>query len=240
MSEAEWLACADPELMLEFLRGKASDRKLRLFSVACCRLIWGWLADERIRRAVEVAERYADGLATSSAIQAAFRYANDRYQEFRAFPSVFPLVAVACATSTEDGFDGQDEYNPSQRQERYDGYLCAGQAARWGGTAATLEGERGADIKTTHRPEAACLRCIFGPLPFRRIAASPSWSARNDGGAAKLAQYIYDDRAFDRLPLLADALEDAGCTDRGILDHCRSGGQHVRGCWAVDLLLGKS
>ena len=56
---------------------------------------------------------------------------------------------------------------------------------------------------------------------------------------AKMAQLIYDDRAFDRLPLLADALEDAGCTDADILGHCRGGG-HVRGCWCVDLLTGKA
>jgi hypothetical protein len=55
----------------------------------------------------------------------------------------------------------------------------------------------------------------------------------------KLARAIYDDRAFDRLPVLADALEDAGCVERAILDHCRSGGEHVLGCWVVDLLLGK-
>ena len=56
----------------------------------------------------------------------------------------------------------------------------------------------------------------------------------------KLAQAIYDARAFDRMPQLADALEAAGCDNRDILDHCRSGGEHVRGCWVVDLLLGKS
>ena len=56
----------------------------------------------------------------------------------------------------------------------------------------------------------------------------------------QLAQSIYDDRAFDRLPILADALEEAGCTDAAILDHCRGPGPHVRGCWAVDLLLGKT
>ena len=55
-----------------------------------------------------------------------------------------------------------------------------------------------------------------------------------------MAQSIYDARAFDRLPLLADALEDAGCADADILSHCRTPGEHVRGCWVVDLLLGKS
>jgi hypothetical protein len=62
----------------------------------------------------------------------------------------------------------------------------------------------------------------------------------NDRCVGKLAQAIYDEQAFDRLPILADALEEAGCTDADILNHCRSGGEHVRGCWVVDLVLGKS
>jgi hypothetical protein len=64
--------------------------------------------------------------------------------------------------------------------------------------------------------------------------------AWNNGIVVKLAQAIYDDCAFDRLPILADALEDAGCTNQEILAHCRSGGDHVPGCWVVDLLLAKS
>ena len=64
----------------------------------------------------------------------------------------------------------------------------------------------------------------------------PRWRTSN---VTALAQAIYDDRAFDRLPILADALEDAGCTDADILNHCRQPGEHVRGCWVVDLVLGK-
>jgi hypothetical protein len=59
---------------------------------------------------------------------------------------------------------------------------------------------------------------------------APSWLSWNDGTVVKMAQAIYDDRAFDRLPILADALEDAGCSDADILAHCRSEGPHVRGC----------
>ena len=83
------------------------------------------------------------------------------------------------------------------------------------------------------------LRDIWGN-PFQSVALDASWLAWNDGTIRKLAQPIYDHRAFDRLPLLADALEDAGCTDADILGHCRSGGEHVRGCWVIDLLLGKT
>ncbi len=87
--------------------------------------------------------------------------------------------------------------------------------------------------------QAALLREIFGN-PFRPVLLEQSWLAWNDGAIRKMAQLIYGDRAFDRLPMLADALEDAGCTDADLLAHCRSGGEHVRGCWVVDLLLGKS
>jgi hypothetical protein len=79
------------------------------------------------------------------------------------------------------------------------------------------------------------IRCIFGN-PFRPITLSPTWLTST---AVALAQAIYTDRAFDRLPILADALEDAGCDDADLLSHCRGEGPHVRGCFVVDLLLGK-
>jgi hypothetical protein len=83
--------------------------------------------------------------------------------------------------------------------------------------------------------QAHLLRDIFGN-PFRPVAVNPAWQSST---VVSLAQSIYDDRAFDRMPILADALEDAGCTSADVLDHCRGAGPHVRGCWVVDLLLGK-
>jgi hypothetical protein len=88
-------------------------------------------------------------------------------------------------------------------------------------------------------PVPALFREIFGN-PFRPVSLPPSWLAWNDGTIPKLARALYDERAFDRLPILADALEETGCTDAAILGHCRGPGPHVRGCWALDLLLGKS
>jgi hypothetical protein len=91
----------------------------------------------------------------------------------------------------------------------------------------------------TYRRQSTLLRCIFGN-PFRPAALDPAWLRRNDGTAAKLAQAVYEERRFADLPILADALEEAGCTDAAILAHCREPGDHVRGCWVVDLLLGKA
>jgi hypothetical protein len=87
---------------------------------------------------------------------------------------------------------------------------------------------------------AACslLREVFAP--FRSVTLSQAWLVLNDGAVPKLAAGIYADQAFDRLPILADALEEAGCPDADLLGHLRGPGPHVRGCWALDLILGKS
>jgi hypothetical protein len=83
--------------------------------------------------------------------------------------------------------------------------------------------------------QVALIDCVFG-LPQRSTSLDPRWRTADVLG---LARGIYEDRAFDRLPLLADALMDAGCADEEILAHCRSDGPHVRGCWVVDLVLDK-
>src|SRR5262249_18384399 len=87
--------------------------------------------------------------------------------------------------------------------------------------------------------EVALLREVFGN-PFRPVALDPAWLRYQDGAAPELARSIYDEYAFDRLPIPADALEDAGGTDAAILGHCRQPGEHVRGCWVVDALLGRA
>lgn len=79
------------------------------------------------------------------------------------------------------------------------------------------------------------LRDIFGN-PFRPVTLDPAWRTTN---VVALAQAIYDERAFERMPILADALEEAGCTNGEMLNHCREPGEHVRGCWVVDMLLEK-
>jgi hypothetical protein len=87
--------------------------------------------------------------------------------------------------------------------------------------------------------QAALLRDVLGN-PFRRPPPLPAAiQAWNYGTVVKLAKAVYDGRAFDRMPILADALEEAGCDNADIRAHCRGPGPHVRGCWVVDLLLAR-
>jgi hypothetical protein len=106
-----------------------------------------------------------------------------------------------------------------------DGYLVATK-----GEADGIEASRAEE-----KVQAGLLRCIFGN-PFRPVAFPPAWRSET---AVALATAIYADRAFDRLPILADALEESGCDHSDVLAHCRGPGPHARGCWVVDAVLGK-
>jgi hypothetical protein len=93
----------------------------------------------------------------------------------------------------------------------------------------------------------ALLHDIFGPLPFRPVTTQPAWLSWSDEAVVELARAAYDQRLLPsgeldpaRLAVLADALEDAGRADAAVLAHCRGPGEHVRGCWVVDLLTGRA
>jgi hypothetical protein len=251
MTEAEWLTCTDPQPMLEFLRGKVSERKLRLFAVACCRRIWGLLTDSRDRQLVDTIERFADGHEAFGSVLSAWRNqlrsvpeqdqgsANDHYVRRLASDVVreigwvtgnVPIVEVAqtacsavAATAKDEALAGGLEASrvfPNPPKILADRAISAGKAAR----------------ELEERAQVTLVRCIFDN-PFRTVIFNSAWRAAN---VTALAQSIYDERAFDRMPILADALEDAGCDNTQILEHCRSGGEHVRGCWVVGLVLGKN
>jgi hypothetical protein len=241
VTEAEWLNCTNPTPMLGFLRGKAGERKLRLFAIGCSRAIRSLLTkqptslldhERRIlaigEQKLAIAEQYADGSIRRSAIDTAYcdilGLLSMRRPEQE--PWAFALVADLRATST-----GCCRYGQVWERDRYDAWQCAvdaGNYLAWVAEAAT-------DLEAVHRMGVVLCRCVFGN-PFRSIALDASWKTPT---VNSLAEGVYDDRAFDRLPILADALEEAGCTDATILEHLRSAGPHVRGCFAVDLLLGR-
>jgi len=230
MTEAAWLACTDPRPMLELVRGKASDRKLRLFGVACCRRIWQLLSDARCRQAVEVAERYADAQASQEELETASDAAC----------AVWDADMKQSSTGREKTDEPDDSFRHTASLAAYNATVPVG----WWGAAPAFVApyETAREVVPDSQVEGAAqcelIRDIFGN-PFRLVFVLASWLAWNNGTIFKLAQAIYDERAFDRLPILADALEDAGCDDAEILDHCRGPGPHVHGCWVLDLLLGK-
>jgi hypothetical protein len=231
MTEQQWLRCDDPTRMLEQLHGRASERKLRLFAVACCRRIWPLLTDERSRHAVEVANRYADGEAGFFKLRRATDRAAAATREFTG--AVSPEVkarSYAAAAAFHATVAGKHVA---------DSALNVVSAAYF---APTVNGRIGGDAMAAERAaQAALLRCLVGPLPFRPPpmidAAILAW---NDAAVPRIASTIYDDRRFEDLPVLADALEEAGCGEADLLEHLRGGGEHARGCWVVDLLLGRS
>jgi hypothetical protein len=214
MTETEWLSASEPFRMLQVLIGNVSDRKLRLLGVAIARASWDRLEDERSRRAIEVAERFADHEVDETTLQSFVEGAWDVRDEM---------------------WDAGPE-NCDDRLWRAEAAALTASVYEWNGTfhrAGRIDD--GYPFRIPEPAHCDLIRDIFGN-PFRPIAIDPAWFTST---AVAIAQGIYDDRAFDRLPILGDALQDAGCENADILAHCRSEGPHVRGCWVVDLVLGK-
>lgn len=197
------------------LKETLSPRKLRLFAAAAARLVFDDLP-ESSRQAIEVAEQFAEGLAYSRDLALARRAAmqnalGERWTVLRRI------------------WNGEE-----WRWATWNRHLGI---AAWA-TLAELTPETRVQWCDGPNPhdEVRILRDMFGD-PFRLIPVDPSWRTSI---VVRLAQSVYNDRAFRHLPILADALEEAGCTDADILNHFRQPGEHVRGCWALDLVLGKS
>jgi hypothetical protein len=198
LTQAKWLASQDVEVLLAHHHGQVSARKVRLFACACCRCVPGILADERSARAIEVAERLADGRETvldRQSIDADWQLPRN------------PAWVVSWA-------------------ERADSAPGGLRAALWAR-------ERGA----TGLAEAA--REVFGN-PFRPIVIEPAVLAWSDGTVRKMARTIYEERRLSDLPILADALEEAGCGSTELLEHLRGPEAHRLGCWALDRVLGRA
>jgi hypothetical protein len=214
MTETEWRDAIDPAPMFLELDQYTSHRKLRLFACACCRHPGAeFLQDEPAM--LEVAERYAEGTISFDEFEKAGRdYLYGR--PIRAGSSPFGSAVGELISSAV--------------------WVCAGRAR-----AVVVDIVRHSGLSTREaewRRQCALLRCVFGNPYY-----APDWDSGclkwNGGVVAHLATSIYEERAFERLPLLADALEDAGCGDRELIGHLRQPGPHCRGCWPLDLALGK-
>jgi hypothetical protein len=231
MTEADWLDCEDPERMLAFLRreGRASDRKLRLFACACCRGVWRLFNGKRLRAAVEASERYADGDLTAQELQQVRRSVEQLADRaFRRHVRALPWTLLVQGKFARQAAVQVASADIDEVLESTDAGLAP---ARSGPDYQRKRVERRHD-------QAELLRDLFGN-PFRPVTIDPVWLAWDSGVVPNLAQAVYDERAFDRLPILADALEDAGCTDTNLLGHLRGPGPHFLGCWAADAVLAR-
>lgn len=231
MTEAEWLASGNPEAMLGFLRFEAPARKLRLFACACCRRIWPLLTDPDSRHAVEVSERYADGRAGPRDLGGALTLAapargGDASVAAYWAGSRNPAETVGNASAAAIEAVAVE----ATREARAGIAAAADPRAAADALLAALDRARAAEA----RAQADLLRDLFNP--FRPAAVDPSWLTWHGGTVRRLAGAIYEERRFGDLPVLADALEEAGCSDPDVLRHCRQPGEHVLGCWVVDRL----
>jgi hypothetical protein len=216
MTEEEWAKATRPESLLDYLEvaRQLSSRKARLFGVACCRRVWQLLVDERSRQAVELAELRADGLVPWREVDSYARIAAQAHPggSSHTTPAAFAARST-CAKKVRPG---------------YIAWLTRHAVVE------DLEDETGHDRESLS--ELSLLDDILGN-PYRPVSFVPSWRTST---AVGLARQMYESRDFAALPILADALEEAGCDVPAVLAHCRGDGPHVRGCWVVDLVLGKS
>ena len=216
MTEAEWLACDDPRQMIDFLRNEVSDRKLRMFAVAwaCCYVMLSGTNEPSAWRAIEACEQFTDGTISEEELITARGPVFDdskRLHEAGEVNSTFLRNAALAAVCIASGLTVRKVVLQ----------------------IAVLLGRQVGGVQK--EDQVSILRDIFGN-PFRPVTFSPSW--RTDT-ALSLAAQMYESRDFSPMPILADALQDTGCDNDDILDHCRSEGPHVRGCRVVDLVLGK-
>jgi hypothetical protein len=237
MTEAEWMTCTNPQKMLDFLGEKANDRKLRLFAVACCRGVWAWIKLKRSREATEQAERYADGLLNKATLAAAadatakawIKYNHHLDEEDHGIIRSLRAVHFACC----------------EREALLRVSAMVMNAHRRTTAEIDLVSSREAQdvVDAEGRRHVLLLRDIFDN-PFHPARIEPVLLPHS---VVSFAQATYEQRALpsgeldpERLAILADAVEEAGCKNTDILMHCRQTGPHVRGCWVLDLLLGKS
>ncbi len=257
---ADWEKCESPTTMLTFLGNRfqrrrphffgrvaksdpAAQRKLRLVACGFCRRLWHDLPDGEYRAAVERTEQYADGaisapelaetreilIASALPFEPVTREKIHRAitNAMRTYPQedVGRLLYVALSTAWEVG-----ELEAVPRD------VWTAAEPQW---YAYVGARAAVASSSSEKLRAVVLRDVF-PNPFDEPKVKPEWMTWNSETIRRLAEAIYSEHRFGDLPILADALEEAGCDDAAILQHCRDSNPHIRGCWAIDLLRGES
>jgi hypothetical protein len=201
--------------MMRFMGNQTIDRKLRLFACACCRRIWHLLPHDANRELVAAVEDHPTGTFDEPELNA----------------------AIVASSKVEDVCRDDKGYWAVKYLGRTFYKLRASDSDAVAILAAQRVAAKGGDLAAELSAQSTLRDDIFGN-PYPAIRIDPALLRWNGGLVQNLAQSIYDNRSFDRLPILADALERAGYTNTDLLTHCRDLGPHVRGCWVIDLLLG--
>jgi hypothetical protein len=243
MTECDWLACSyTHELYQDLLICGLSRRKVLLLATAFFRRVWRFLDQEATRVAVEVAESYADGLVHPDEVLAV--WTNAEYETAERLwlgPIAFDVCDCDyCMSRQEALWDQHGGASSAVRSAVGSPEWVAARAAFYARDLAVWAGpmtERQLRAVEERREQYSLFRDVLSPAADE-ARRRPILPRRNDT-VRKLAPAIYAERSFTDLPILADALEDAGCDDPDMLAHCRGPGAHVRGCWVVDLLLDK-
>jgi hypothetical protein len=229
MTEVEWQTATSYGEMLLFLNGPnrpGSDRKLLRFALACAEVIRPYIQDERFAQVLAVTERVAEGMASREEIIRAAglprKIAIAAKRRYRRLYDAGQPTPEAVRAYFADRVAGAFEYAP---------WMMVKSAS---GEVRTFVENVGGSVAEEEARQYRLLRDIFGN-PFRPAAVDPRWQTAT---VVELTRAIHAERAFERLPILADALEEVGCTEPEILDHCRGSGPHVPGCWVIDALRG--
>ncbi|VTR90909.1 SMI1/KNR4 family protein OS=Paenibacillus alvei DSM 29 GN=PAV_9c00940 PE=4 SV=1 [Gemmata massiliana] len=208
----QWETCTDLKPMLDGREGY--DRKLRLFACACARRVWHLMPGEHFWRAIETAEQFADGKVTDEACQGLKK----KCESMNTQNGWSTAAAAATHCLSTDAVEAA--WSGAQNAAGSESSTDRGEGPKW---------------EAARAKQVDLLREIFGN-PFRPIHVDPLWLKWNNGTVPQIADRIYQTNNFGDLLVLADALEEAGCTDAETLAHLRGQSEHVRGCWALDLL----
>lgn len=209
MTEKQWLATRAPYSLVYSLHRFVAERKLRLFACAYFRARWGHLVPPQVLEVVATSEDYADDPGLKEQLRKGKR-----------------KIAMKSADP------------PGVKEAKHAAQMVTRLGDEWLAAATMLNPESGMNLAPSPIDRAATeamIRCAFGN-PYRPLRPARGWLTRD---VVNVARGMYAARDFGGMPVLADALQEAGCEDAGVLAHCREPGPHARGCWVVDALLGK-
>jgi hypothetical protein len=241
MTERQWLTCENPTFVWHCLgfhrttrRYPITHRQRRLLLCSCARTVWGVFARQCARTLVEQVEAFADGRGTWGAVSESLHQLVPARSGFDAgcvgHNGHSPVEQLAAHTASDDCWLDHRVHEALTLT----GYILQATSMSGGSLVVAADPEQLDPLSRL----CGLLRDIFGN-PFRPVSIDPAWLQWHGGTVVRLAAAIYDERRFEDMPILADALEEAGCADGHLLDHCRLPGEHARGCWLLDHLLGK-